>query len=95
MSDRPIAAIGETLLLPENTTLKSITDSVSRVTETKAPRGWWILFLLAATFTGVLGLAIAYLAWVGVGTWETTARSRGLGTSPTSSGGSASGTPAR
>jgi Ni/Fe-hydrogenase subunit HybB-like protein len=69
MSDAPIKAIGETLLLPETTTLKSITNSVSRVTETKAPRGWWILFLLAASFTGVLGLAIAYLAWTGIGTW--------------------------
>ncbi len=69
MSDAPIAAIGETLLLPESTTSKSITEAVSRVTETKAPRGWWILFLLSASFTGVLGLAIAYLAMVGVGTW--------------------------
>jgi molybdopterin-containing oxidoreductase family membrane subunit len=69
MSDRPIAAIGETLLLPESTTSKSITDSVSRVTETPAPRGWWILFLVAATFTGTLGLAIAYLVSVGIGTW--------------------------
>jgi molybdopterin-containing oxidoreductase family membrane subunit len=69
MSDGPIAAIGETLLLPEGTTSKSITDSVSRVTETKAPRGWWILFLMAASFTGVLGMAIGYLAWTGIGTW--------------------------
>jgi Ni/Fe-hydrogenase subunit HybB-like protein len=69
MSDGPIAAIGETLLLPESTTAKSITDSVSRVTETKAPRGWWYLFLFSATFTGVLGMAIAYLAYVGIGTW--------------------------
>jgi Ni/Fe-hydrogenase subunit HybB-like protein len=69
MSDGPITAIGESLLLPETTTFKSITNSVSRVTETKAPRGWWILFLMAASFTGVLGLAIAYLAWTGIGTW--------------------------
>jgi Ni/Fe-hydrogenase subunit HybB-like protein len=68
-SDGPITAIGEQPLLPAGTTAKSITDDVSRVTETKAPRGWWILFLSAATFTGVLGMAIAVLAWVGVGTW--------------------------
>ena len=36
MSDRPIAAIGETLLLPEHTTSKSITDSVSRVNDLTA-----------------------------------------------------------
>jgi Ni/Fe-hydrogenase subunit HybB-like protein len=69
MSDGPIFAIGEQPLLPEGTTFQSITNAVSGVTETKAPRGWWILFLSAASFTGILGLAIAYLAWVGVGTW--------------------------
>jgi Ni/Fe-hydrogenase subunit HybB-like protein len=69
MSDRVLTEIGETLLLPESTTHQSISDSVSRVTETKAPRGWWILFLLAATFTSILGLAIGYLAWTGIGTW--------------------------
>jgi molybdopterin-containing oxidoreductase family membrane subunit len=69
MSDGPITAIGEQRLLPATTTFVSITNDVSRVTETKAPRGWWILFLAAASFTGILGLAIGILAWVGVGTW--------------------------
>jgi len=69
MSDGPITGRGEQVLLPEGTTHKSITDAVSRVTETRAPRGWWILFLAAATFTGVLGLAIAYLVWTGIGSW--------------------------
>jgi len=69
MSDAPIAAIGETRLLPEHVTAKSITDSVSRVTETKAPQGWWYLFLMSAAFAGLLGLAIAYLAAMGIGTW--------------------------
>jgi Ni/Fe-hydrogenase subunit HybB-like protein len=69
MSDAPIAAIGETRLLPEHVTAKSITDSVSRVTETKAPLGWWYLFLMSAAFAGILGLAIAYLAAMGIGTW--------------------------
>ena len=69
MSDAPITAIGEQLLLPEGTTAKTITDDVSRVTETRAPRGWWLLFAAAASFTGILGLAIAYLVWTGVGSW--------------------------
>jgi hypothetical protein len=42
---------------------------VSRVTENKAPRGWWICFLTAFSFTGVLGLAIGYLLWMGIGVW--------------------------
>src|SRR5688572_10777828 len=69
MSDRPIREIGETLLLPEHVTAKSISDAVSRVTETRAPRGWWILFLMAASFTGVLGLTLTYLVSAGVGVW--------------------------
>jgi Ni/Fe-hydrogenase subunit HybB-like protein len=69
MSDRPIREIGETALLPAHVTAKTITDAVSRVTEQRAPRGWWIMFLAAASFTGILGLAVAYLAMVGVGTW--------------------------
>jgi Ni/Fe-hydrogenase subunit HybB-like protein len=67
--DAPIAAIGETRLLPEHVSSKSITDSVSRVTETRAPRGWWYLFLAAAALAGGLGLAIAYLVMMGIGTW--------------------------
>jgi Ni/Fe-hydrogenase subunit HybB-like protein len=70
MSDLdPIKEIGEERLLPADTTLKSITDAVSRVTETKAPKGWWIAFLSAASMAGLLGVAIGYLAWTGIGTW--------------------------
>src|SRR4029079_4977241 len=65
----PIKAIGETPLVGEGTTFKSITETVARVTENKAPRGWWIAFLTAASFTGILGLAIGYLFWTGVGVW--------------------------
>ena len=65
----PIKELGEEPLAGEGTTFKSITETVCRVTETKAPRAWWIGFLLAASFTGVLGLAIGYLFWTGVGVW--------------------------
>ena len=65
----PIAEIGETPLVGEGTTFRSITETVCRVTENKAPRGWWIAFLIAANFTGVMTAAIAYLFWTGVGVW--------------------------
>jgi len=64
-----IEAIGETPLLDPRTTTHSITETVSRVTEQKAPRGWWILFGLSLTFTGVLGLAVGYLFYKGIGAW--------------------------
>jgi len=65
----PIPEIGETPLVGEGTTFRSITETVCRVTENKAPRGWWIAFLIAANFTGVMTLSIAYLFWTGVGVW--------------------------
>ncbi|MFO0624226.1 MAG: NrfD/PsrC family molybdoenzyme membrane anchor subunit [Polyangiales bacterium] len=67
--DPPIAALDEKHLVKPGTTFKDITDSVSRVTETAAPRGWWIAFLTALTFTGVLGASIGYLFYRGVGVW--------------------------
>ncbi len=65
----PIKALGEVPLVGEGTTFRSITETVCRVTENKAPRGWWIAFLTAASFTGILGLAVGYLFWTGVGVW--------------------------
>ncbi len=68
-SDGPILAIGEKPLVAANSTFKSITNAVSRVTENPAPRGWWIAFLVALSCTGILGLSIAYLFYRGVGVW--------------------------
>ncbi|MDF2691627.1 MAG: Molybdopterin oxidoreductase [Labilithrix sp.] len=65
----PIKELGESPLVGEGVTFKSISETVCRVTENKAPRGWWIGFLIAATFTGVMGAAIGYLFWTGVGVW--------------------------
>jgi len=65
----PIKEIGESPLVGEGVTFKSISETVCRVTENKAPRGWWIGFLLAVTFTGVMGASIGYLFWTGVGVW--------------------------
>ncbi|MBX3258589.1 MAG: polysulfide reductase NrfD [Labilithrix sp.] len=65
----PIKELGETPLVGEGVTFKSISETVCRVTENKAPRGWWIGFLIAVTFTGVMGASIGYLFWTGVGVW--------------------------
>ncbi|HQY61298.1 MAG: polysulfide reductase NrfD [Myxococcales bacterium] len=65
----PIKEIGEVSLVGEGTTIKSISETVCRVTENPAPRGWWIGFLLAFNFTGIMGLAIGYLFWTGIGVW--------------------------
>ncbi|MDB4933037.1 MAG: Molybdopterin oxidoreductase, partial [Labilithrix sp.] len=65
----PIREIGETPLVAEGTTFRSITETVARVTENKAPRGWWIAFLIASSFLGVMTIAIGYLFWTGIGVW--------------------------
>jgi len=65
----PIKELGESPLVGEGTTFRSITETVCRVTENKAPRAWWVAFLIAVTFLGVMTLAIGYLFWSGVGVW--------------------------
>jgi Ni/Fe-hydrogenase subunit HybB-like protein len=65
----PIKEIGETPLIEPGTTFHDVTEQVSKVTENPAPKGWWYAFLFAAGFTGILGAAIGFLVWNGVGSW--------------------------
>ena len=66
----PIKELGESPLVGDGVTFKSISETVCRVTENKAPRAWWVGFLLAVTFTGVMGASIGYLFWTGVGVYS-------------------------
>ena len=66
---KPIKELGEGYLATPGTSFHDVTEIVSRVTETKAPRGWWILFLTSVAVTGVLGATLAYLLWTGIGVW--------------------------
>ena len=67
--NRPIKELGEVYWTREGMSFHEVTETVCKVTETKAPRNWWIAFMLAATFTGVLGAAVGYLLFQGVGVW--------------------------
>jgi Ni/Fe-hydrogenase subunit HybB-like protein len=69
---RPIKGIGESSLLDERMDFGRVTEIVSRVTERKAPRGWWICFLIALAGTGVLGVSLIYLVAMGIGVWGNT-----------------------
>ena len=70
MSDfHPIVELGETSLLPEGTTIHDITQTVCEVSENKAPRGWWVLFLPALACLGLMTATIVYLFAQGVGVW--------------------------
>lgn len=45
----------------------SITESVSRPLEWKAPIGWYIVFGISASMLGVFLISIAWLVWEGIG----------------------------
>ena len=68
-ADQPIAAIGETRLLPEHMTPALVNEQVTRVTEQRAPLGWWVYFGISLMFLGVLGISVSYLFWEGIGAW--------------------------
>src|SRR3984957_12022361 len=65
----PIKEIGETPLVSPKETFHSITQKVCSVNENKAPRGWWIAFGTAVTFTIILFSCVGWLFWDGVGVW--------------------------
>ena len=47
----------------------SITEIVARPIEEGMPTAWWGIFLGALSLLGLLGAAVAYLVWEGVGVW--------------------------
>jgi molybdopterin-containing oxidoreductase family membrane subunit len=65
----PIAEIGETPLVPAHVDAAFVSREVSRVTETRAPVGWWVVFATALLFLGILGMSVGYLIWNGIGSW--------------------------
>jgi molybdopterin-containing oxidoreductase family membrane subunit len=67
--NRPIKEIGEASFIDPSLTFGQISDAVCQVTETKAPKGWWVAFSLAFSFLGILGMSIGYLFWEGIGSW--------------------------
>jgi Ni/Fe-hydrogenase subunit HybB-like protein len=48
---------------------KSITDAVMAPMERKTPIGWWLCFLPSLALLGLLGIAVSWLFWEGIGIW--------------------------
>ncbi|MBV9946913.1 MAG: hypothetical protein JOZ69_08705, partial [Myxococcales bacterium] len=61
----PNPVLGEAPLVKPGSSLREVTHEIARVTETRAPRGWWICFFLAATFAGIFLLCVTYLFYRG------------------------------
>jgi molybdopterin-containing oxidoreductase family membrane subunit len=60
---------GEELLVTGDHDLGSVTDKISRITEVKTPRLWWLLFGLAGALALVLAGSVGWLVWEGTGIW--------------------------
>ncbi|TDI50086.1 MAG: hydrogenase [Acidobacteria bacterium] len=48
---------------------KSLTAAVAAPLERKTPLGWWLLFLPSVCMLSLLGVAVAWLFWEGIGIW--------------------------
>jgi Ni/Fe-hydrogenase subunit HybB-like protein len=68
-ADAPIREIGETPLVPAHVDHAFISNEVSRVTEQRAPIGWWLVFGTALIALGGLGISVGWLVWNGIGSW--------------------------
>src|SRR5215472_9722117 len=63
----PIRELDEAPLVQPGISMREVTEDISRVTENRAPIGWWLCFLLAVTFVGVFTVSVGYLFYRGVG----------------------------
>ena len=60
---------GRTPLVLGGEDFHSITEIVARPIEEGMPKAWWVIFLSALSLLGVLGAAVGYLVWEGIGVW--------------------------
>src|ERR1051325_9063305 len=47
----------------------SITEAVARPIEWKPPLGWWIVLGISLSMLALLGVAVSWLFWEGIGIW--------------------------
>ena len=57
------------ILIAGNPTFNSITNDVSRISETKPGKLWYVLFAISVSLTLMLFSTIGYLFWEGTGIW--------------------------
>ncbi len=65
----PIKELDEAHLVAPGSTFTDVTHDIALPTETRAPKGWWIAFLLAVSAVGMFGGSVGYLFYRGVGVW--------------------------
>jgi len=65
--DNPVA--GNPTLILRSPDFHSITDVVAEPIERGTPLGWWLFFLPSLALLGLLGVAVSWLFWEGIGIW--------------------------
>jgi Ni/Fe-hydrogenase subunit HybB-like protein len=65
--DNPVE--GQPTLILRSPDFHSITEAVAQPIERPAPIGWWLFFLPSLALLGLLGVAVSWLFWEGVGVW--------------------------
>jgi Ni/Fe-hydrogenase subunit HybB-like protein len=64
------AAGGTTAVLAPGHTFASITDKITSIVLTRhTPIGWYLMFLVAVSISGVLAISLTYLVVEGIGIW--------------------------
>src|SRR5678815_1929460 len=65
--DNPVA--GRPTLILRSPDFHSITEVVAEPIERPTPIGWWLFFLPSLALFGLLGIAVSWLFWEGIGVW--------------------------
>ena len=65
--DNPVA--GHPTLILRSPDFHSITEVVAEPVERATKPGWWLFFLPAVALLGLLGVAVSWLFWEGIGIW--------------------------
>jgi molybdopterin-containing oxidoreductase family membrane subunit len=65
--DNPVA--GRPTLILRSPDFHSITEAVAEPLERRTPIGWWFFFIPSLALLGLLGVAVSWLFWEGIGIW--------------------------
>jgi molybdopterin-containing oxidoreductase family membrane subunit len=65
--DNPVA--GHPTLILRSPDFHSITEAVAQPVERPTPRAWWFFFIPSLALLGLLGVAVSWLFWEGIGVW--------------------------
>ena len=65
--DNPVA--GRPTLILRSPDFHSITEVVAEPLERPTPIGWWLVFLPSLALLSLLGIAVSWLFWEGIGIW--------------------------